>query len=198
MLDLAWDTLVGQGGRFLHAWVLYHVAASAIGWMMEYSAVPYNVQVHMLFSTVSLEALWSSMLLISKNQPRRMVASGLWLFLAILYALAFPSLWSAATGYLQPSAVAYKMSDLTYATVDSDALNLCWSVEADRLNGALPGVVLGPRLRSCFSSFTSLDDVFSMQCSFTNDTSDAWKALYICKSRFQSYSQKKSSSSKCA
>lgn len=177
LLDLAWDTLVGQGGRFLHGWILYHVLASAIGHMMEYSAVPYEFQLSTLFSTVSLEALWSSMLLVSKKQPRRMTCSAVWLSLAILYALSFPSLWSAATGYLQPSAVAYKMPDSSYATKDSDALNLCWSVDGSRLNGTLPDVVLGPRLGSCYQSFTYIGS--GLQCSFINGTSDAWKSLYL-------------------
>lgn len=44
LLDLAWDTIVGQGGRFLHGWVLYQVAASQLAWMMEYSSVPYYFQ----------------------------------------------------------------------------------------------------------------------------------------------------------
>lgn len=44
LLDLAWDTIVGQGGRFLHGWVLYQVAASQLSWMMEYSSVPYYFQ----------------------------------------------------------------------------------------------------------------------------------------------------------
>lgn len=44
LLDLAWDTVVGQGGRFLHGWLLYQVAASQLAWMMEYSSVPYYFQ----------------------------------------------------------------------------------------------------------------------------------------------------------
>lgn len=44
LLDLAWDTIVGQGGRFLHGWLLYQVAAAQLSWMMEYSSVPYYFQ----------------------------------------------------------------------------------------------------------------------------------------------------------
>lgn len=44
LLDLAWDTIVGQGGRFLHGWLLYQVAAAQLAWMMEYSSVPYYFQ----------------------------------------------------------------------------------------------------------------------------------------------------------
>lgn len=181
LLDLAWDTLVGQGGRFLHGWVLYHVAASAIGWMMEYSAVPYEFHLQMMFKTVSLEALWASMRMVSRKQPRRMMVSAVWLSLAILYTLSFTSLWSAATGYVQPSAVAYKMPDSTYATVDSEGLNICWSVDGSRLNGTLPEVVVGPRFGSCYSSFSVLDNPDGLMCSFVNDTSDAWRDLYLCK-----------------
>lgn len=44
LLDLAWDTVLGQGGRFLHGWLLYQVAAAQLAWMMEYSSVPYYFQ----------------------------------------------------------------------------------------------------------------------------------------------------------
>lgn len=182
LLDLAWDTFVGQGGRFLHGWVLYHVLASALGWMMEYSAVPYDFQITTLFSTVSLESLWASALLASKKQPRRMTFFSVWFSLAILYALLFPSLWGAATGYLQPSSVAYRMPGSSYATEDSDALNLCWAPDDSRLDGVLPDVVLGPRFNSCYSSLSTLDYLRPVSCSFINDTSDEWKALYTCKS----------------
>jgi hypothetical protein len=138
LLDLGWDTIVGQGGRYLHGWVLYRVAASQLAWMMEYSSVPYHFQLDLLFSTVSLSALWSTIRFLSVKRPARTVFSAVWFLLAISYILAFSSIWSAATGYLNPSIAAYRMPDQAYVTVDSESLRLCLSVDAERLNGTVP------------------------------------------------------------
>lgn len=153
LLDLAWDTIVGQGGRFLHGWLLYQIAASQLAWMMEYSSVPYYFQLDILFSTASLPALWSTMRFLGTRRPARAVFSAVWFLLAILYVLAFSSVWGAATGYLNPSKPAYQMDDHSYVTVDSDSLKLCMSVDTERLNGTVPAIVQGPKLGECFESF---------------------------------------------
>lgn len=109
LLDLAWDTVLGQGGKFLHSWILYRVVASQITWMMEYSSVPYHFQLDLLFSTVSVSAIVSSLRFLSMRRPIRAVLTAVWLILAISYILAFSSIWGAATGYLNPSTPAYRM-----------------------------------------------------------------------------------------
>jgi hypothetical protein len=184
LLDLAWDTVVGQGGRFLHAWVLYQVAASQLSWMMEYSSVPYYFQLDILFSTASLPALWSTLRFLGTRRPARAVFSAVWFLLAILYVLAFSSVWGAATGYLNPSKPAYMMSDSSYVTVDSKSLSLCMSVDTERLNGTVPAVVQGPRLGDCFDSFESLGG--SPTCNVT-DGSEDWMNIIACKSRLPMY-----------
>ncbi|KAJ0122261.1 hypothetical protein J7T55_002773 [Diaporthe amygdali] len=156
LLDLAWDTILGQGGRFLHGWVLYQVAASQLTWMMEYSSVPYHFQLNILFSTASLPALWSTLRFLGRKRPARAVFSAVWFLLAIVYVLAFTSVWGAATGYLNPSKPAYLMGDHSYVTADSDSLNLCMSVDTERLNGTVPPLVQGPQFSNCFDSFSDI------------------------------------------
>lgn len=188
LLDLAWDTVVGQGGRFLHAWVLYQVAASQLAWMMEYSLVPYYFQLDILFSTASLSALWSTLRFLGTRRPARAVFSAVWFLLAILYILAFSSIWGAATGYLNPSQPAYKMGDDSYVTVNSTNLNLCMTVDTERLNGTVPAIVRGPQLSECFDSFDFLDGYSDYlaygsdrTCNFTSGTEE-WRNIVACKS----------------
>lgn len=196
LLDLAWDTVVGQGGRFLHAWVLYQVAASQLAWMMEYSLVPYYFQLDILFSTASLSALWSTLRFLGTRRPTRAVFSAVWFLLAILYVLAFSSIWGAATGYLNPSQPAYKMDDDSYVTVNSTGLNLCMTVDTERLNGTVPAIVKGPRLGECFNSFAFLDGYISYTgyapsptCNFTDGTEE-WRSIIACKSHARAVKQR--------
>lgn len=183
LLDLAWDTIIGQGGKFLHGWVFYRVVASQLTWMMEYSSVPYHFQLDLLFSTVSLSALWSTLRFMSVKRPARAVFFAVWVLLAVSYILAFSSIWSAATGYLNPSTPAYRMADQSYATVQSDSLRLCWVVDTERLNGVVPAVVPGPRLGDCVKSFA---DLGYCDCNLRNG-SDDWRNLIACE-----YNQKRS------
>lgn len=176
MLDLAWDTIVGQGGRFLHGWLLYQVAASQLAWMMEYSSVPYYFQLDILFSTASLPALWSTLRFLGTRRPARAVFSAVWFLLAILYVLAFSSVWGAATGYLNPSKPAYQMDDHSYVTVGSDSLRLCMAVDSERLNGTVPAIVQGPKYGDCFESFS-----YGYGSCDRTDGSDDWRNLIACK-----------------
>lgn len=130
-----------------------------------------------LFSTASLPALWSTLRFLRTKRPARAVFSAVWFLLAILYVLAFASIWSAATGYLNPSKPAYMMDDHAYVTVDSDSLNLCMTVDAARLNETVPAIVQGPRLGECFETFDYIGDWGS--CDYT-DGPDDWRNIVAC------------------
>ncbi|ROW10817.1 hypothetical protein VPNG_05404 [Cytospora leucostoma] len=175
LLDLAWDIIIGQGGKFLHGWVLYRVVASQLTWMMEYSSVPHHFQLDLLFSTVSLSALWSTMRFLCAKRPARTIFPAVWFLLAISYVLAFSSIWSAATGYLNPSIPGYRMMDQSYVTIASESLTMCWPVNTERLGGVVPAVVPGPRLRDCYTSFEDLD-WNAPNCELEDGTDD-WKNL---------------------
>lgn len=105
----------------------------------------------------------------------------MWFLLAILYVLAFSSVWGAATGYLNPSKPAYQMDDHSYVTVGSDSLRLCMSIDSERLNGTVPALVQGPKLGECFESFDYISDWGT--CDITK-SSDDWANIVACKSPF--------------
>jgi hypothetical protein len=146
LLDLAWDSIVGQGGRFVHGWILYHVAARTITWMMEISAIPIYFHLDMLFSTTSLMCLWSTSRLLFSKQPRRTALAAVWLLLGILYTLLFATIWGGATGYLSPGTPSYRMPDQSYATRDSNELRYCWVVEPGRVGGLKSNLIIGPSI----------------------------------------------------
>jgi len=149
LIDLFWNTIVGQGGRFLHGWVLYHIVARSITWMTEYSALPYHFQLNMLFSTVSVMSVSSSIRLLMTRQQLRTTLTVLWLLLSVSYVLAFPTIWGAASGYLSPTRPGYLMPDDTTIYSDnnrSQEFQLCWIVYDERTSHILPSVVVGPSL----------------------------------------------------
>jgi hypothetical protein len=147
LIDIAWDAVVGQGGRFLHGWLLYRVASQSTSWLLEYSALPYVYQVDMQFSTVSLTALASAIRLACRGQRLRVMLTATWFTFAITYVLGFSTLWSAATSSVVASEAMFRMPDQSLVSLDSSLLQLCWSVDGER---ALPAnkVVLGPKLDS--------------------------------------------------
>lgn len=112
------------------------------------------------------------------RRPARAVFSAVWFLLAILYVLAFSSVWGAATGYLNPSKPAYQMDDHSYVTVDSDSLKLCMSVDTERLNGTVPAIVQGPKLGECFESF---DYIGGWGNCVITEGPDEWRNVVACK-----------------
>lgn len=162
----------------MHVWFLYRVVASQLTWMMEYSSVPHHFQLDLLFSTVSLSALWSTMRFLCAKRPARTIFSAIWFLLASSYVLAFSSIWSVATGYLNPSIPGYRMMDKSYATIATESLTLCWPVGTERLGGVVPAVVPGPRLGECYKFFEALDGS-DPNCDVEHGTDD-WMNLIAC------------------
>ena len=173
LIDVTWDLLVGQGGRFLHAWLLYqYIVPDTLVWTMERSAVPYRYFTSLSFSTVSLSSLWSLIKILGRRPGLRTILSALWLVFAIAYVLTFPTIWSAATGYISPSVRMYQMPDHTLASLDSDLLALCWSIRDDRVDGMAEGYLeMGP-------TFKQIDvqrrAYLSSGFDFSSTTTDVW------------------------
>lgn len=67
IIDVAWDIVVGQGGRFLLAWLLFHVGGDCMIWMMEASAVPYHMIASVMFAPVSMSSTWSLLRVLSRE-----------------------------------------------------------------------------------------------------------------------------------
>ena len=100
-VDVAWDLLIGQGGRFLHAWILCrYVVSEALVWTMERSSVPYQYYINLSCSTISFWSLSSLLRVWGRRAGRRTFITVLRLAYAIIHVLIFPTIWSAATSYI--------------------------------------------------------------------------------------------------
>lgn len=156
LFDLAWDTIVGQGLRFFHAWVLYHVIARCLTATMETETVPHEAYLDLHFSTVSFNSIWSSFSFIFTRKPVRAVRFALWLLFSISYVLSFATIWSAATGYISGSLPTFKVSGITSISTKSPEFTVCWVLEDDRVtpNGT-KRVITGPSVGHAFGHNTS-------------------------------------------
>ncbi|KAI1412122.1 hypothetical protein F5Y13DRAFT_200114 [Hypoxylon sp. FL1857] len=157
LIDLAWDTFIGQGLRFMHAWWLYQVSTHLFTYLLETSSLPYEIQLNILFSPASFSSLWATLGLAFKRQRSKGRLYFVWLIYAISYILLFPTLWAASTGYASPSITAYNMSHKAYVPIESEDMTLCWSFNDTRLIGLLDDVVLGTSFNAMFGS--ALDKV---------------------------------------
>jgi hypothetical protein len=180
-LDLAWDTVLGQGGRFLHGWILYHIIARWITWVLEYSSVPFYFQVDMLFSSASWVSIWSSLRFLFSKQPKRTLLAGAWLLLATIYVLSFATIWASTTGYLSPGTPSYRISDGSVLTFDSAELRVCWLVDPSKPNGPNSDVVLGPSAKYAFSSLSDM-------AGAGNVNNTIYKNVSITSEEFRNYS----------
>lgn len=103
-IDVAFDLIVGRGGQLLLGLIAYPVFTDILLYSMETRPATYNYFAAIAFDTVSV----ATMSQISKDlgrQPKgnrsvRTILIPIGLLLASLYILAFPTLASAATGYI--------------------------------------------------------------------------------------------------
>ncbi|KAH7009884.1 hypothetical protein EDB80DRAFT_415111 [Ilyonectria destructans] len=151
LVDLLWNVIVGQGGRALHAWILYrYVASDALARIMEVSAVPYRYYMNLTFSTVSFVSLWELCKMIFRRPSWRTVLSALWLLIAIAYVLAFGTYWGVVAGYIAPSSRMYYLDNGTLASLDSPELSMCWVLDGERLGWDGDHIELGPSLHEIY------------------------------------------------
>lgn len=184
VIDLAWDIIIGQVGRLLHCWVLYRLVASSLTWILEYSSVPYHVPLNWLFSTVSLQSIWSSWRLIIMGSPIHTILMASWLIYATLYAFSFSAIWSVAAAYLSPSITLLSIPGMGYVSDElSSGLNLCWSVDSSRY-GASMDIVTGPPLTDLYTSIEAIGGEADWGVALSSDSSasDEFWNLFACKS----------------
>ena len=126
-ISIAWDLVVGQGGRFLQAWILYKVTCDALSFLMERYRVPYEVYASSTLSPGSLENLYSLVKLLGRRRKPGVYLTAIWLLLSFVHVLGFPTLWSAATGYVNPTAWKFGMPDGVLVDLKSDRLAYCYT-----------------------------------------------------------------------
>lgn len=177
LIDLAWDMVIGQGGRIFHGWVLYqYVVSPSLVWVMENEAVPFHYFTNLTFSTVSFWSLWSMFRVIFQKAQWRATTVSIWITFAVLYVLLFPTIWSAATGYLSPSTRKYQMPDLSLVSLDSGSLSLCWYLDDVRLGFQDGFVVMGPTLGEIYYGRKDLLKN-GVEKHFSSSTIDVWWSL---------------------
>lgn len=179
LIDLAWDTFVGHGGRLLHGWALYHVAARILTFIMESSAVPCHVQINLLFDTVSFQSIWSCISYIHHKKPVRTTLFLLWIVFAITYVFAYPTIWSAATGYMSPSIPVYTLPGQTYTKDYFTDLNFCWAFDSTRMPPNTPDVVMGPSIGDVIGGGLSTDTATAnlTPLDFLDNSWEVWTLL---------------------
>lgn len=201
LIDVLWDLIIGQGGRFLHGWLLYHyIVSDALVWTMEHSVVPYHYYTSLSFSTVSLSSLWSLGKMLARRRGWRTIMSALWIIFAITHVVAFATVWSAATGYLSPSTRQYLMPDQSLVPLDSEHLAMCWVLEdGSRLGLDDAYIEMGPGLdviyqqqrslnfRTPLTSFSSSYDTIWYELGLDGRdpisiVSEGFRNIYACKS----------------
>lgn len=195
LIDITWDLFIGQGGRVLHAWILYRfVGADALVWVMEYSLVTYEHYMNMSFSPVSVFSLWSLMKMLRAKLVTRTFIYTLGMIFAIAHTLIFTTIWSAATGYISPSLRTYRMPDGTLVPINTPSLAPCWTIRDSRTgndsNETL--IVQGPSFDIIFAKssysgkFEDYETLWSriLDHSFANlddEVYDNFRAIYACK-----------------
>ncbi|KAK3319971.1 hypothetical protein B0T19DRAFT_468036 [Cercophora scortea] len=185
LIDLAWDVCVGHGGRLVHGWIIYHVAAKTTTWMLECSALPYSLLFDLLFQPASMSSLWSMLRsFTARKRAKSLVIMGLMVY-AVSHVLFFATIWSAATGYQGTPEAGYAMPDQSWITKSSEELTLCWLPDPHRMDETpwLKNVILGPRFGTVFSSLAELpsgaDDMWNAyRYSPGTASSDAFQDIY--------------------
>ncbi|KAL8831198.1 MAG: hypothetical protein Q9170_005399 [Blastenia crenularia] len=127
-IDLFFDVLVGQGGRFLLAAISYIIVTDALLRSMETTPVSYKLYSSLVFSSTSLAAAWHSIKAISTTKGWRAKTYFVWCALAMIYVLAFPTLIESATGYVSPSSAGFNIANGTMVQADSNNLTSCLNV----------------------------------------------------------------------
>lgn len=135
LIDVVWNLFIGQGGRLLMAWASYRAYMDELVCLLETTAVSYELYVYLVFDTTSLMATWKSTKALFQSRDWRSRVFLAWFGLATLYTLAFPSLMSAATGYVNPSTPSYRMSDGTWINAQSQDLTYCIPIYSGALIG---------------------------------------------------------------
>ena len=148
MIDVVWDLVIGQGGRLLMAWAAYRVFMDALVSLMETTSVSYDVYSSLVFDTTSLLSTWKATKALVKSGSWRSRVFMFWFCLASFYTLSFPTLMSAATGYVNPSTARYTMDDGTLVTASSAKLTSCISlINGEKIGERNGTVYLGPQAR---------------------------------------------------
>ncbi|KAI1379463.1 hypothetical protein F4677DRAFT_333655 [Hypoxylon crocopeplum] len=155
LIDITWDTTIGQGGRLLHGYVFFRaVIYPLLVFAMETSSVTYHYYTMLSFSRTSIETLWELLSTLYSKKSYSVIICTISAIYSLAYIIVFPVIWSAATGYINQAHKLYAMPDGEIIQLNSEHLALCWVLDSSRLGLPTdrPYVEIGPD----FSSIQSL------------------------------------------
>ena len=125
-IDVAWDLVLGQGGRVLQAYLLYRVALDALTCLMERSAVPFHLYANVSLSwPTSWDGFWSIARVVFRRHRWQSGIVTAWLLLSTIHVFGFVLLWESATGYINPSRQYYQLNNGALIKQTSSNLESC-------------------------------------------------------------------------
>ncbi|KAG9232822.1 hypothetical protein BJ875DRAFT_513702 [Amylocarpus encephaloides] len=144
-IDVAVDLILGQGGRALHAWLSYFIFSDALTRMLETVPASYELYLAAKLDPISIDSviIFCNGLVAMKGTRQRWLM--VWFFYATMFVLAFPTLFSASTGYFSPSMDAYTMPGGNIYVASSgireffeDSTDACYKIPNGPLIGLPP------------------------------------------------------------
>ncbi|KAK7912244.1 hypothetical protein PG985_014725 [Apiospora marii] len=156
-IDIVWDTVIGQGGRMLHGWILYrYVLHPFLVVLMEQFTVTPDFYISLSFSRSSIETLWTMLVYMFRRESITVFLCTWLVIYALGYTLLFSVIWAAATGYVSVSQNFYPMPDGEVVRLNSQNLSLCWVLDGARFGLKEPLVELGPDFANVGGSIKSV------------------------------------------
>lgn len=155
IIDATWDTVIGQGGRLLHGWILYRcVIYPLLIVAMEISTVTYFYYTTLSFSKSSFETLLQLLRTLHLTRSYSVLLCTVLLIYTLAYTLLFPLVWGTATGYLSLSHKLYAMPGGDVVRLNSENLSLCWVLDPTRpeLPMTTPHIEYGPKFSTILST----------------------------------------------
>ena len=101
LIDVVWDDVVGRGGQSILAIVTFKVFTKTLTRLLEErrSSVSYGMFEAVVFQEASMSSIWKMGSTVCRNVTCREMAAFVWMAMASIYLLSFPTLLSAMTGY---------------------------------------------------------------------------------------------------
>lgn len=175
VLDVAWDTTIGQGGRLLHGWILYRcVMRRLLIHAMEYYCVTYKYYLTISWSRASFESLYVILRDCFLMQGIASFLCTLLLIYALSYTLFFSLLWSTATGYLSLSHRLYAMPNGDIVPLNTRDLALCWVLDGSRFDATDDYVAVGPDFSALGALTTPYNYTKTEPCLNVSSTEDRY------------------------
>ncbi|KAK8036287.1 hypothetical protein PG993_008901 [Apiospora rasikravindrae] len=181
-IDIVWDTVVGQGGRLLHGWVLYrYVLHSLLVVLIERFTVTADFYMAVSFSRSSFETLWTLLAFIFRRGSITVLLCTLMVIYALGYTLFFSVIWGAATGYVGLSQNFYPMPNGDVIGLNSRDLSLCWALDGTRIGLSGRVIELGPSFEDVggLTKALLLDNTTGPRTELcVKETQDVYQTLY--------------------